>query len=84
MKKVLWRPDPQKKTKMTELTDIINHNHGQKVNSYEQLHDWSVNHIPDFWEEVWNYCGIVHSEPCLLYTSPSPRDATLSRMPSSA
>ena len=24
------------------------------------------------------------SEPCLLYTSPSPRDATLSRMPSSA
>ena len=63
MKKVLWRPDPQKKTKMEELTGIINHNHGQKVNSYEQLHDWSVNHIPDFWEEVWNYCGIVHSEP---------------------
>ena len=26
--------------------------------------------------------GTVH--PCLLYTSPSPRDATLSRMPSSA
>ena len=24
------------------------------------------------------------SIPCLLYTSPSPRDATLSRMPSSA
>ena len=24
------------------------------------------------------------SYPCLLYTSPSPRDATLSRMPSSA
>tara|TARA_A100001015_G_scaffold294411_1_gene372148 strand:- start:542 stop:1993 length:1452 start_codon:yes stop_codon:yes gene_type:complete len=63
MKKILWRPDPQKKTKMEELTSIINHNHGQKVNSYEQLHDWSVNHIPDFWEEVWNYCDIVHSEP---------------------
>ena len=27
---------------------------------------------------------IEHSENCLLYTSPSPRDATLSRMPSSA
>ena len=27
---------------------------------------------------------IVPSENCLLYTSPSPRDATLSRMPSSA
>ena len=26
----------------------------------------------------------VAAESCLLYTSPSPRDATLSRMPSSA
>ena len=25
-----------------------------------------------------------HNKTCLLYTSPSPRDATLSRMPSSA
>ena len=27
---------------------------------------------------------VVHHSDCLLYTSPSPRDATLSRMPSSA
>ena len=30
------------------------------------------------------YLQIDHPEICLLYTSPSPRDATLSRMPSSA
>ena len=29
-------------------------------------------------------CGSTLVESCLLYTSPSPRDATLSRMPSSA
>ena len=28
--------------------------------------------------------GFLKSNDCLLYTSPSPRDATLSRMPSSA
>ena len=28
--------------------------------------------------------GVTSLKPCLLYTSPSPRDATLSRMPSSA
>ena len=28
--------------------------------------------------------GLGNTLPCLLYTSPSPRDATLSRMPSSA
>ena len=38
-----------------------------------------------FWPEVSvvdNIMGILGG--CLLYTSPSPRDATLSRMPSSA
>ena len=28
--------------------------------------------------------GVASNNACLLYTSPSPRDATLSRMPSSA
>ena len=31
-----------------------------------------------------NIVGLEKSTICLLYTSPSPRDATLSRMPSSA
>ena len=36
---------------------------------------------------IWKGEGVFNVEqldPCLLYTSPSPRDATLSRMPSSA
>ena len=38
---------------------------------------------------AWNMLGFTmfqeaYPEACLLYTSPSPRDATLSRMPSSA
>ena len=33
--------------------------------------------------ERWWYFRTEHKN-CLLYTSPSPRDATLSRMPSSA
>ena len=31
-----------------------------------------------------NACFYTCDDTCLLYTSPSPRDATLSRMPSSA
>ena len=34
--------------------------------------------------ERWTGVPIIASNICLLYTSPSPRDATLSRMPSSA
>ena len=35
-------------------------------------------------EAGWKPDAIIGPEACLLYTSPSPRDATLSRMPSSA
>jgi len=43
--------------------------------------NYSLGNIRDkSFEEIWD----DSSEPCLLYTSPSPRDATLSRMPSSA
>ena len=31
-----------------------------------------------------NFADAVHDKYCLLYTSPSPRDGTKSRMPSSA
>ena len=32
----------------------------------------------------WSYANMRDLHPCLLYTSPSPRDRTRSRMPSSA
>ena len=35
-------------------------------------------------DEGVSFWGGVDPDTCLLYTSPSPRDATLSRMPSSA
>ena len=35
-------------------------------------------------KEFLELVSTTHTHVCLLYTSPSPRDATLSRMPSSA
>ena len=39
---------------------------------------------PDGSENTPGVCKLPGPNACLLYTSPSPRDATLSRMPSSA
>ena len=40
------------------------------------------NDMDKFWKDAKKFVDIF--KVCLLYTSPSPRDATLSRMPSSA
>ena len=38
------------------------------------------------WDAAKAFAAMImnHTNPCLLYTSPSPRDGLLSRMPSSA
>ncbi|KAJ9413721.1 hypothetical protein QL093DRAFT_2488061, partial [Fusarium oxysporum] len=29
---------------------------------YPGLHRWSIENIPEFWEEVWRFCGIKASK----------------------
>ena len=43
-----------------------------------------ISMVPALRFEGWEWLVAVLSMPCLLYTSPSPRDRTRSRMPSSA
>ena len=40
--------------------------------------------LPQASERFAVFCGLGQGEDCLLYTSPSPRDLSTSRMPSSA
>ena len=63
-----------------ELTDVINVN-GCKSNGRERRGELSVK-IHDTCHVLIEFvdCSCI----CLLYTSPSPRDGLLSRMPSSA
>ena len=42
------------------------------------------NRVKESWYPIDRLVSIANYETCLLYTSPSPRDGLLSRMPSSA
>ena len=63
---------------------------GKIENSGKEEFDAKGNLVTPGWVDIHtHYDGQVSWDPyltpsCLLYTSPSPRDATLSRMPSSA
>ena len=56
-------------------------NTGQSTN-FGPMGDWSVDLVVS--EKDPNLAASQFIGPCLLYTSPSPRDGLLSRMPSSA
>eukprot|EP00830_Metopus_es_P005153 TRINITY_DN14783_c0_g1_i1.p1 TRINITY_DN14783_c0_g1~~TRINITY_DN14783_c0_g1_i1.p1 ORF type:complete len:131 (+),score=23.06 TRINITY_DN14783_c0_g1_i1:3-395(+) len=55
---------------------------GKKVGMREVIHEYLDNLFKDYIKQILSLSQSLNT--CLLYTSPSPRDATLSRMPSSA
>ena len=65
MKKIMWQPSVEQiqRSQMFKFKEYINTNHGLNLDSYQDLHEWSVNQIPTFWEEAWNYFDIIHGEP---------------------
>ena len=50
----------------------------------QSMDRWIETMLADDVSEEGGTNNFVRAKLCLLYTSPSPRDATLSRMPSSA
>ena len=54
-----------------------------KADGFEQM-DYAIDNGVNFWDTAEIYAIPMREETCLLYTSPSPRDGLLSRMPSSA
>jgi acetoacetyl-CoA synthetase len=46
-------------SQVTAFRAEANRRHGLKLEGFRELHAWSVAHSVDFWELVWDFCGIV-------------------------
>ena len=69
------------------LINFLKKENGEiEINSIEVNELGDLNDFPEgFFDQVeQDLIKLIKLKNCLLYTSPSPRDATLSRMPSSA
>ena len=71
------------------ILDAFTEDHGRHKGLIRGIHSKNLRAVIEPGNEVMlNWSGRLESHlgnyTCLLYTSPSPRDATLSRMPSSA
>ena len=68
-------------TKGTNIEKLISE---ITTNVFGDLNEVSLIISPKDLDQLHKYSSIVSVKNCLLYTSPSPRDAHESRMPSSA
>lgn len=61
MSKVLWKPNDEtiSKANLTHYRLWLAKNRSLKLDNYEQLWQWSIDNIDDFWTSLWDYFDII-------------------------
>lgn len=61
---ILWEQSKQFKDEsvMAKYMEWLQKKKGLTFDSYEELWEWSATEIEDFWESVWKYYEVTHSE----------------------
>jgi len=69
----IWEPSEERKknANMTKFMDFVNERYGKKLSSYDELYDWSVTSLADFWASVWEYAEIKASKPYHTVLAPA-------------
>ncbi len=65
--KPIWQPSEQRiaDANLTRFIDSLGQsglNLDRDVKSYAELHQWSVEQLESFWQNVWQFCGVVGSQ----------------------
>jgi acetoacetyl-CoA synthetase len=61
--KKLWEPSARaiEEAQVTQFARAVIRKHKLDANGYAEFHDWSVAHPEEFWNEVWDACGVIAS-----------------------
>ena len=61
----MWKPSVEQieRSQMFEFKEFINTRHGLNLGSYQDLHEWSVDNIHEFWASAWEFFDIIHTQP---------------------
>ncbi|MBO0756969.1 MAG: acetoacetate--CoA ligase, partial [Bradyrhizobiaceae bacterium] len=57
----LWTPSPERiaGTQVVAFMEEVNRRHGVALENYRDLHAWSISHPELFWDQVWDFCGVI-------------------------
>ena len=62
---LLWSPSQARRDQanLTAYLKWLKQKKGLNFDNYPDLWQWSVDHIEDFWASLWDYFGVLHSQP---------------------
>ena len=59
----LWTPTQHQieSTNLWRFINKVNARYKTQFTSYDQLYEWSIRHISDFWSSFWDFSGLITS-----------------------
>ena len=65
MNQPLWTPSPRRasESNLAAFAAHVSKIYSIKTNTYKDLHTWSCASREQFWQEIWNYCGVIGDNP---------------------
>ncbi|WP_373501693.1 acetoacetate--CoA ligase [Desulfococcus sp.] len=65
MGKLLWTPSEAQiqDSNMHRFMAGVNRKYKTNFTTYPELWQWSVDNIPEFWAEMWEFAGVIASRP---------------------
>ncbi len=60
----LWQPTNSQieNANMTKFRIFINNKYEIDLKNYDELYDWSINYIVNFWQSLWEFFDIIYSK----------------------
>ena len=60
----IWSPTEQaiESAQITQFARHVVRKHKLELNTYPEFYQWTIDHIEEFWSEVWDWCGVVASK----------------------
>ncbi|KAF4316498.1 hypothetical protein BBO99_00007456 [Phytophthora kernoviae] len=61
----LWTPPLSllESSNWTKFTQLVNKHHGLTLEKPQDLWQWSVDNLEQFWEAAWDFTGMISSQP---------------------
>ncbi|KAG8183910.1 hypothetical protein JTE90_014300 [Oedothorax gibbosus] len=60
---IVYSPPEHKENQLVLFSKFVENKYNIKLKDYWELHEWSYKNYPEFWDCVWKYFNILHSQP---------------------
>ncbi|PWA01848.1 hypothetical protein BB558_002024 [Smittium angustum] len=74
----VWVPKNPEDTEMSKFMRYSNKRFNLSLKNYDDLYDWSITELEQFWSAVWDYSGIISHTP---YTQVLETDKRMDEIP---